>query len=105
MTLPNNLGNKFICVNIMVLVFYWKISIGALQYKAKKTTLSNNQYTRWITRLAPNRKKEPNDIEIEEPILLKKNSKYVKMILKLRMIFLTRLVYLNQYLKKFIQPL
>lgn len=51
---------------------YWRLSIGALLYKAKETTLSYDQYRRWITRLAPYRKHEPNDFSIEEPVLLKK---------------------------------
>src|SRR5690606_33185742 len=51
---------------------YWKLSIGALLYKAKDMTLTNDQYRRWVTHLAPYRKHEPNDIEIQKPQMLKK---------------------------------
>jgi Zn-dependent peptidase ImmA (M78 family)/plasmid maintenance system antidote protein VapI len=51
---------------------YWKISVGALLYKAKETTLTQDQYRRWVTFFAPYRKKEPQDISINKPVLLKK---------------------------------
>lgn len=51
---------------------YWKISLSALLYKAKQTTLSADQYKRWIMRLAPQRKFEDNDFEIGTPVLLKR---------------------------------
>ena len=51
---------------------YWKISLGALLYKAKQTTLSADQYKRWIMKLASQRKIEENDFEISSPILLKR---------------------------------
>jgi Zn-dependent peptidase ImmA (M78 family)/DNA-binding XRE family transcriptional regulator len=51
---------------------YWKLSVGALLYKAKEMSLSADQYRRWITLMAPYRKYEPNDIDLNEPILLKK---------------------------------
>jgi Zn-dependent peptidase ImmA (M78 family) len=51
---------------------YWKLSAGALLYKAKQTTLTDDQYRRWITMMSPFRKFEPHDFEISEPILLKK---------------------------------
>jgi Zn-dependent peptidase ImmA (M78 family)/DNA-binding XRE family transcriptional regulator len=50
----------------------WKLSIAALLYKAKEMTLSEDQYRRWITRLAAYRKHEPNDIDIQKPQMLKK---------------------------------
>lgn len=51
---------------------YWKVSIGALLYKAKDISLSPDQYKRWVMSLAPYRKHEPNDFEIGKPVLLKK---------------------------------
>lgn len=51
---------------------YWKISVGALLYKAKETSLTQDQYRRWVTYFAPYRKSEPNDISINKPVLLKK---------------------------------
>ncbi|KOS07224.1 hypothetical protein AM493_15155 [Flavobacterium akiainvivens] len=51
---------------------YWKISVGALLYKAKGTILSEDQYRRWVTMLAPYRKNEPHDIDINTPVLLRK---------------------------------
>lgn len=51
---------------------YWKVSASALLYKAKETTLTADQYRRWITQMAPYRKREPNDFDLEKPILLKK---------------------------------
>ena len=50
---------------------YWKISLGALLYKAKQTTLSVDQYRRWIIKLAPQRKIEENDFRIEFHLLLR----------------------------------
>lgn len=51
---------------------YWKISVGALLYKAKETVLTMDQYRRWITIMAPYRTKEPNDFSINPPTLIKK---------------------------------
>jgi len=51
---------------------YWKISVGALLYKAKETSLTQDQYRRWVTYFAPYRKSEPHDVTINKPILLKK---------------------------------
>ncbi|MBS7787685.1 ImmA/IrrE family metallo-endopeptidase [Flavobacterium sp. CYK-55] len=51
---------------------YWKISIGALLYKAKETVLTAEQYKRWATAFSRYRKNEPNDFEISKPVLLKK---------------------------------
>ena len=51
---------------------YWKLSVGALLYKAKGNMLSEDQYRRWVTALAPYRKNEPHDFEINNPVLLKK---------------------------------
>lgn len=51
---------------------YWKISVGALLYKAKETSLTPDQYRRWVTFFAPYRKNEPHDISINKPVLLKK---------------------------------
>jgi Zn-dependent peptidase ImmA (M78 family)/DNA-binding XRE family transcriptional regulator len=51
---------------------YWKLSVGALLFKAKETTLTPDQYKRWVMAMAPYRKNEPHDILIEKPILLEK---------------------------------
>jgi Zn-dependent peptidase ImmA (M78 family)/plasmid maintenance system antidote protein VapI len=51
---------------------YWKISVGALLYKAKETSLTLDQYRRWVTYFAPYRKNEPHDLNINKPVLLKK---------------------------------
>jgi Zn-dependent peptidase ImmA (M78 family)/DNA-binding XRE family transcriptional regulator len=51
---------------------YWKISIGALLYKASIMSLTKDQYRRWITKLAPFRKEEPRDFYLESPVLLNK---------------------------------
>jgi Zn-dependent peptidase ImmA (M78 family)/DNA-binding XRE family transcriptional regulator len=57
---------------LFALKSYWKISVGALLYKAKEMNLSQDQYRRWVTKLAPYRKFEPNDFRVEEPSMLKK---------------------------------
>lgn len=57
---------------LFLLKQYWKISIVALLYKAKETTLTKDQYRRWVTRLSAYRKNEPNDFKINEPVLLDK---------------------------------
>ena len=57
---------------------YWKISIGALLYSAKESVLSKDQYRRWVTRLAPYRKVEPNDFEISQPVILSRILNMVK---------------------------
>ncbi|MEW2919975.1 XRE family transcriptional regulator [Muricauda sp. ANG21] len=57
---------------------YWKISIGAILYKAKETVMSKDQYRRWVTRLAPYRKNEPNDFEISKPKVLANMIQIVK---------------------------
>lgn len=51
---------------------YWKLSVGALLYKAKQTVLTDDQYRRWITAMSPYRKFEPHDFDISEPVLIKK---------------------------------
>ena len=51
---------------------YWKLSVGALLYKAKDISLNQYQYRRWVTRMAPYRKHEPQDINLENPSLLKR---------------------------------
>lgn len=50
---------------------YWKLSVAALLYKAKEMSLSNDQYRRWVTTIAPFRKSEPNDFDIQKPQMLK----------------------------------
>lgn len=49
---------------------YWNISASALLYKAKKLSLSDAQFRRLITSMAPYRKEEPNDLWVNSPILL-----------------------------------
>lgn len=50
---------------------YWKISVGALLYKAKETVLTLDQYKKLLIKMAPFRVNEPYDFEIDEPVLLK----------------------------------
>jgi Zn-dependent peptidase ImmA (M78 family) len=57
---------------LFLLKSYWKLSIGALLYKAKSMTLTDYQYRRWVTRLAPYRKHEPHDFDLDKPVLLKR---------------------------------
>jgi len=57
---------------LFLLKSHWKLSIAALLYKAKDMVLTPDQYRRWITRLAPYRKSEPQDFKLEKPVLLKK---------------------------------
>lgn len=69
------LRGEFVRLNfqkLFELKAYWRISAGALLYKAKETSLTADQYRRWITLMAPYRKSEPNDFEINKPVLLKK---------------------------------
>lgn len=64
--------NRLTVEKLFELKAYWKISVGALLYKAKEITLSPDQYRRWVTYFAPYRKSEPNDFNINKPVLLKK---------------------------------
>ena len=57
---------------LFTLKSYWKISAAALLYKAKEMYMSKDQYRRWITKMAPYRKSEPNDLHVDSPILIKK---------------------------------
>ena len=57
---------------LFLLKAHWKLSIAALLYKAKDMVLTQDQYRRWVTHLAPYRKKEPQDFLVENPVLLKK---------------------------------
>lgn len=57
---------------LFMLKAYWKMSIGALLYKAKQMTLSPDQYRRWVTQLSAYRKNEPHDIDLSTPRNLKK---------------------------------
>lgn len=56
---------------LLMLKHKWKISAAALLYKAKEISLSYDQYRRWVQRTASWRKREPMDIEINKPLLLK----------------------------------
>lgn len=56
---------------LLMLKHKWRISAAAILYKARDLTLTPDQYRRWVQKLAPWRKKEPMDIEIEQPTLLK----------------------------------
>lgn len=51
---------------------YWRLSAGALLYKAKSTVLTDEQYKRWAAAFSPYRKQEPHDLTIERPKLLPK---------------------------------
>lgn len=64
--------NRLTLEKLFLLKSYWKVSIGALLYKAKNLTLTVDQYRRWVTQLAPYRKHEPHDIELSQPKILKK---------------------------------
>lgn len=57
---------------LFMLKAYWKMSVGALLYKAKQTSLTPDQYRRWVTQLSKYRKHEPHDIELSYPKNLKK---------------------------------
>lgn len=50
----------------------WKISAAALLYKSKDISLTYDQYRRWVQKTSEWRKREPMDIEINKPTLLKK---------------------------------
>jgi Zn-dependent peptidase ImmA (M78 family)/DNA-binding XRE family transcriptional regulator len=49
---------------------YWKISAAAILYKAKDNYFTQDQYRRWITKMAPYRKSEPYDFDISHPKLI-----------------------------------
>lgn len=57
---------------LFTLKSYWKMSIGALLYKAKDIALTQDQYRRWVTSLSAFRKNEPHDIDLNKPKNLKK---------------------------------
>ncbi len=57
---------------LFMLKSYWKMSIGALLYKAKDVSLTTDQYRRWVTHLSAYRKNEPHDIDLTNPKNLKK---------------------------------
>lgn len=56
---------------LLMLKHKWSVSAAAILYKAKDLTLTYHQYRRWVQKLSSWRKKEPMDIEIEQPSLLK----------------------------------
>ncbi len=57
---------------------YWKVSAGALLYKAKEMVLTQDQYKKLLIKMAPYRVNEPNDFEIEQPVLLRTMFKVFK---------------------------
>lgn len=57
---------------LFMLKFKWKMSAAAILYKAKDLVLTQDQFKRWLQKMAPYRKHEPQDIEISKPVLLKR---------------------------------
>lgn len=57
---------------LFMLKYKWKLSAAAILYKAKDLVLTQDQFRRYIQKMAPYRKHEPQDIDISKPMLLKK---------------------------------
>lgn len=64
--------------NLFELKSYWKLSAAALLYKASKTSMSKDRHRRLITKMAPYRKNEPNDLLVSEPTVFKEAFKLLE---------------------------